>query len=227
MTVISDFKSGLGDAESLLRHFYILIAGAAGGGVAPANGQATVRRFTIEDRGMTATGFTTGISGLRGKTKARPVVGIRLHPALPQGQPAADEFDAYYIPMVQTADVGNNSSHYTLPTTGTPTLMITSQLSGCSFGVGSDANGATLVTHIQPNQAIGAGLGQAGFGQRTADLANVVNTSFPQQKGVFAMGAQYQTRAAVIGQMKNNTWKFYLQAISGGQTRNLANTSKI
>jgi hypothetical protein len=225
MPVVTDFINELHDPEALLRHFYILIAGA-GVGPAPPNGQAAVQRFRVDDRGMMAAGFTTGLSGLRGVTKQRPIVGVTLQ-GVPVGGPGVDEFDAYYIPMVQTTDVAANTSHYTLPTAGQPTIMITSQLSGCSFGVGSDAHGATLVTHIQPNQAVGQGLGKAGFDQRTADLANVINNSFHHRKGVFKLGDQYQARAAVIGQLKNGKWKFYLQATSGGQARTLTNTSKI
>lgn len=126
MPVVADFMNELNDPDNLLRHFYILIGGGAG--AAPPNGQAAVRRFTVDDRNMNATGFTTGISGLRGVTKQRPVVGVTLQPGLPAGAPAANEFDAYYIPMVQTADVANNSSHYTLPTTGQPTLIVRRQM---------------------------------------------------------------------------------------------------
>jgi hypothetical protein len=130
----------------LLRHFHVTVRGS--GGAAPQNGQAAVRRFTVTDQDVTAPGFTTGFSGWRGKTKNRPVV--------------------------QVADVGNNSSHYTLPTNGIPDIVITSQLTACSFGIGSDAMGATLVTHLQPNQNLGRDLGQAGLDLRVQNLANTV-----------------------------------------------------
>src|SRR5262249_16967283 len=57
-------------------------------------------------------------------------------------------------PMVQTSDVAGGASHYTLPTAGGPDIMLTSKLSGCRFGVGSDAVGSCLVSYVQPDHAI-------------------------------------------------------------------------
>jgi hypothetical protein len=62
---------------------------------------------------------------------------------------AADEFRAWYIPMQQVGTMQANR----LPdsTTSPLTLMVTSQLTACVFGVGRDASG-TIVAHIQPDQ---------------------------------------------------------------------------
>jgi hypothetical protein len=61
----------------------------------------------------------------------------------------AGEFRAWYIPMQQLAGMTANR----LPNAATSplTLMVTSQLTACIFGVGRDANG-TIVAHIQPDQ---------------------------------------------------------------------------
>jgi hypothetical protein len=62
----------------------------------------------------------------------------------------ADEFRAWYIPMQQVGTMQANR----LPdaTTSPLTLMVTSQLTACIFGVGRDAGG-TIVAHIQPDQS--------------------------------------------------------------------------
>jgi hypothetical protein len=218
MTVVSDFMKELYNPETLLRHFHVIVAGGSGG--APQNGPAAVRRFTVSDGLITASGFTTGLSGKLGRTKNRPVVKIRIVGGVPFGAPTADQFNAYYIPMVQTADVGNNASHYTLPTNGIPDIAITSQLTACTFGIGSDAMGATLVTHVQPNQNLGQNTGQAGFDLRVNNLATTVDNSFPNMKGKFVFQEDYNHSATVIGKLTNGNWKFYMQANkSGGHGR--------
>lgn len=215
MPVVADFLNELHSPETLLRHFHVTVRG--GNGAAPPNGQAAVRRFTVTDQGVTAPGFTTGFSGWRGKTKNRPVVQVVLEPGIPAGAPNADQFNAYYIPMVQVADVGNNSSHYTLPTNGIPDIVITSQLTACSFGIGSDAMGATLVTHIQPDQNLGRDQGQAGLDLRVQNLATTVDNSFAVMRGKFAWQTDYERMGTVIGKLTNGNWQFYLQANHAGR----------
>ena len=61
----------------------------------------------------------------------------------------AGEFRAWYIPMQQLSGMTANR----LPDAANSplTLMVTSQLTACIFGVGRDAGG-TIVAHIQPDQ---------------------------------------------------------------------------
>lgn len=123
-----------------------------------------------------------------------------------KANPGADEFNAYYVPMVQTSDVTANRSHYTLPTAGGPSVMITSKLSGCTFGVGSDATGAKLVSHVQPNLDLPKG------NQRKQNLATSVGSGFNAVEGAFRSGEEYAETGAVIGCRTGVAWKFYLQA---------------
>jgi lipoprotein-anchoring transpeptidase ErfK/SrfK len=62
---------------------------------------------------------------------------------------AQDEFRAWYIPMQQLA--GMSANRLPDPASSTITLMVTSQVTACVFGVGRDASG-TIVAHIQPDQ---------------------------------------------------------------------------
>lgn len=109
--------------------------------------------------------------------------------------------------MVSTSGVGLNASHYTLPTVlgpNEPDIMMTSQLSGCTFGVGSTALGATLVTHIQPDQSLAQH-------QRRPGLDNTINNSFQGNFDTFGR-PDYAHYGAVMGKLSGGGWKFYLQA---------------
>lgn len=195
------------EPEKLMRRCYLQIAGG-GGQNPPANGQANVATFRVDVTDKTATGFTTGMSGLVGRKKDRPFVRITKLSGAAKNTAAlsADEFNAYYVPMVQTSDVGAGTSHYTLPTAGMPTIMITSKLSGCTFGIGSTGTGATLVSHVQPDLSLAKGP------TRDANLSTAVGTNFAATPSVFSKGNAYAETAAVIGVRTGTTWNFYMQA---------------
>lgn len=124
-----------------------------------------------------------------------------------KAMPAADEFNAYYVPMVQTSDVATGNSHYVLPSNAQALdMMITSQLSGCTFGVGSAGNGAQMVSHVQPNNSI------TNTGQKATDLSQAVLGGFGQPAGTAAKGSSYEQYGAVIGRRTGAKWNFYIQA---------------
>jgi hypothetical protein len=199
--------------ERLMRQCYLHIAGGATKTLAsphlpppPANGQAVIATFkvAIVDH-KTVRGFTTGVSGFFGRRKDRPFVRVTKVSGPAKATPAADELNAYYIPMVQTSDVGANASHYSLPTAGVPDIALTSKLSGCRFGVGSDAGGTLLVSHVQPDSAIPRGFEQL-------DAYNHVVSGFNSVTGTFGLEQDYDMYAAVIGKRTGTAWKFYCQA---------------
>ncbi len=201
----AEFIQQLNDPEALMRHCLLMISGGMGN--APANGQAAPATFKVSfAEGKDVKGFTTGLSGLTGRTKKRHYVRITKQPGAAKPTPGQDEFNAFYVPMVQTSDVASGHSHYTLPTSGGPDLMVTSKLSGCTFGVGSDASGAKMVTHIQPNLSTGAGPA------RVSELSGAVGQGFQSQTGSFARRAEYADTATVIGYRKKAVWSFYMQA---------------
>jgi hypothetical protein len=210
---VAEVKALFATPEKLLRKCYLHIGGGATRSASlpdlpppPANGQAEVVTFSIVVSDFqTATGFTTGFAGRDGETKTRPFVKITKLSGPAKAQPGADEMNAYYVPMVQTSDIRDGTSHYTLPTRGEPSIMITSKLSGCRFAVGSSADGALLVTHGQPNAA-------HGNDTRQATLQAYVESRFAGRVRSFALGETYTALAAVIGVRDGKRWRFYQQA---------------
>jgi hypothetical protein len=214
---VAGVKALFVDPPKLLRRCYLQIAGQATKSSSrpnlpppPANGQAVIATFTIAlDDDKRVTGFTTGFSGCLGRTKDRPFVKITKLPGPANAQPGNDEINAYYIPMVQVSDIADQTSHYTLPTVGGPDIMFTSKLSGCRFAVGSDAQGAVLVSHVQPDLTIAQG-------QRQTNLANAVTNSFLAAPQTFGLNATYTQMASVIGVRTGQNWRFYQQASQAG-----------
>lgn len=218
---VAEVKALFTDPEKLLRRCYLHIAGGATRTATlpllplpPANGQAQVATFAISIAdNKNVTGFTTGWAGFHGETKARAFVRLTKQPGAAKAMLADDEFNAYYVPMVQTVDVTGGTSHYTLPTRGEPTIMITSKLSGCRFGVGSNAEGALLVSHVQPN----ANLQPAS---RQSNLEAHVASGFSGRVRAFAIGDTYADMATVVGRRAGKRWHFYQQASRQGANPN-------
>ncbi len=187
------------DPGTFLRKNIVTIA--SGGSKAKAG----VNVFLMSDNTHHDKGFTTGLSGKLGKTKDRQawrVTWVRLgsDPVNP------GEFAAHYVPMVQTSQ----PSHVIMPgaSVSPVDLMVTSQLTGCAFGVGSKSDGTVLVTHIQPNQGI------KDAGDRADDLNEAMNTSLAKLNVKFVHGRDddgYSGSSTVVGKRVNNEWVFYLQ----------------
>ena len=209
------------DPERLLRRCYLHVTGGATRSAQqpdapppPGNGQAIVATFKVKvSPDQTAHGMTRG-----GKAKERPMVDIIKRPGAANIADATTEFDAYYIPMVQTADVTGGTSHYTLPDHGGPDIMVTSKLTGCVFGIGAHASGAVLVSHVQPNSQVAKGQGMPGVEKRQQDATAHMWMGFDGHRmtNQFQFGYEYTDSAAVIGKRTGGQWAFYLQQASGG-----------
>ena len=62
-------------------------------------------------------------------------------------------FDVHYVSMREFKNGAwedANATHYLLPANAGADMMVTSKLNGCTFGIGSDAQGARLVSHLRP-----------------------------------------------------------------------------
>lgn len=113
------------------------------------------------------------------------------------------EFRAYYVAMRQMAE-GLDTTHFTLPQDG-PDLMLTSQLSGCTFGHGSQARGgACIVSHLQPTAAGAAADNPAMRVQSLGGLG-------ADGGRVFQRYVDYTDRATVVGHRTAGIWHFYTQ----------------
>lgn len=190
---------------TFLRHYKLIIAGGG------SNSNSGVATFLFDDKNSTVKGFTTGLSGKVGKTKDRPYIKFSRTSGVANPNPdiAAGKFNAHYVAMKQIGDAPQ-TTHYTLPGTG-PDLMLTSQLSGCTFGVGSAADGSQLVSHIQPNaDATPADLHHAVVGAMTGGTDKLLERQSDASYG------DTSNRATVVGVRNGGTWNFYTQIYKTG-----------
>ena len=208
------------DPLKFFRRYKLTIAGGARGG---ASGVAT---FRFEDKGWTVRGFTTGFSGIRGKVKDRPELKFSKQAAL-DPNPDIDDgyFNAHYVAMIQDTANAVAGSHYALPTAGptsdaNPDLMLTSQLSNCTFGIGSANAGVQLVSHMEPN--LGGGLTRPHLhASVTGGMDHGTDAVFERENQGGATGQGYgnmANRATVVAVRVGVKWKYYAQSyISGGK----------
>jgi len=122
--------------------------------------------------------------------------------------PKSKAFEAHYISMREyNADTrsweDSSATHYTLPGGDGPAIMVTSKLNGCTFGIGSKADGSRLVSHLRPpsgdNQSARLLLDKgtrAGFAGGNIDVS--------------VMSSQSQN-GTVIGKRAGSNWTFYAQ----------------
>lgn len=193
LTVAQAVQAFTANPGSFLRNNYV--------GIGSSNkAQAGVCTFNIMDN-ATAYGFTNKWTKNKKKRQFWKIY-WRSNGA---NALAADEFEAHYIPMLQT----NNAQYYALPSSALSNcgLMITSQLTGCSFGLGSDANGTRLVTHIQPDKTVLAA-------NRDTDLQQAVNGVFANLILDYTHARQpggYDGSSTVVGHRVNDVWSFFMQ----------------
>ncbi len=109
-------------------------------------------------------------------------------------------FQAHSIHM----DVGTgNMGFYRLGAAG-PTVMITGQLSGCSFVMSPVAAGVVDVAHVQPQ-------GQTGQALQATLAAAVPNAEI---YGAAGTGGNYDSadrRASIVGVRFGGAWRIYAQ----------------
>jgi len=195
------------DPARFLRHYLVLIAGGTPG-IVPQQ-QAT---FSMKVGDRLFRGFQTGLSGTVGLMKQRPQLRITK---VPDGTTAgADEvvFQAWYIPMTEmNAGGGGLAHHVTLSGNGGPDIALTSQMSGCTLGIGSAlGDGSRFVAHIRPPS------GPPNI-QTYADMRNDASLGTmdgfferPSRPGTQSYGNPHN-RATIIGVRHAGQWHFYAQ----------------
>jgi len=132
--------------------------------------------------------------------------GLRIS-KLKSKEDGPDVFEAWYIPMQQLQKTANGCTFTArkLPTTPqeSPGIMLTSQLTGCMFAVGSDGS-STTVAHIQPNQGADTNLihafGPPGKGEADNRRGAQATSDLRQSDMRMAVRAQgMKTAVAVAG----------------------------
>jgi hypothetical protein len=195
------------DPESFLRHHLVMIAGG-GSGVVPQK-QAT---FTMKVGDNLFQGFQTGISGKVGLTKQRNQLRIMKVPDGTIAEAGAAVFRAWYIPMTEMSGSGGGLAHHvTLAGSDGPDIALTSQMSGCTFGLGSAApDGSRFVAHIKPPS--GPPNTEAYASMRNDASLGTMDAFFerPSRPGDRSYGNP-RNRATIIGVRHANQWRFYAQ----------------
>ncbi len=218
-------KDFLDNPVDFLRHYFITIAGGAAGGVSGVN------TFQFWDRVETVKGFTTGFSGKRSKQKDRPKISLTKQGVF-NNMPSIENnyFNAHYVSMWKDKFAGllarQADCTYNIPTQATvsksanPDIMLTSQLTGCTFGIGEVADNEQLLMHIQP----GAGQGLNPENCRL-HLQQTVTALLGENNvyGIFERENQDnsgykndENGATVVGVRKNDQWKFFSQVWQRG-----------
>ena len=188
---------------------YVRIAGSAAANSGPARfAISVIAHNNIKKRGVT-----------------EDCQGFQIRYVAPAGVVFATEleFPANYIAMkgmlALNSAAGPAGTCTVLPAVGGHDLAITSQLTGCTFGIGSQTvGGACLVSHIQPTpQPSQINLGQSAS-QIEKQQAMLLQTGalHTAQAGAlqktFEQGTGYDDSASVIGKRDaNGIWHFFTQ----------------
>ena len=124
-----------------------------------------------------------------------------------------EEFYTYYIAMKDLADVqaGTAVTHFTLPHAGGYDIVLTSQLSACTFGIGTQTPGSGCTcSHIQ---------GDPGTFKQRKTLRAATMGQMPQGATVYQKNTKwydgnphrYKSKAMVMGRREAGSWKFWGQ----------------
>ena len=127
-------------------------------------------------------------------------------------------FQGYFVAMKQqSSKIGSvpAGTLCALPANGNHDLCITAQLSGCTFGIGSQSNGGScLVTHIQPKD-LGDNITESKVMLNIGDMAYQSSQLLSNgTKRLIEKYDDYAGHANVIGKRNNGgRWKFYMQNV--------------
>lgn len=202
-----------------LRQYHLLIAG-----VGTPNPEGGVIEFAFRDRNDPYMGFTK----VPGQTKQRP--SIKIAPITGGNMAGGFAVDntrriwAHYIPMRLAAN--DLAYAYRLPWPGNnqgtnenPNLMLTSEISGCTFAIGPLGGNTRPVIHIQPDTSLAQ---SAAHQQNTVD--RIIGTG-DHRYLLFSRnthGNDYATnRMSVVGVRRDGNWAFYAQFYEGDPNKRL------
>ena len=182
--------------KSFLKKNALIIAGANGRALGPTIFQLLNHGTTLQQRNHNSPRpkYTVRVSA--GNNGGNPGMGVVI---------AADEFIAYYIPMKQLGDAA--AAVFGQPNPAVTPLVLTSQLTGCTFGF-SSVGGNFMAGHIQPSHQFSQNVNRAAMAVMAGNALGA-NTRLVQKGAGFA----YTHVATVVAIHRHNTWKVYMQRI--------------
>ena len=119
--------------------------------------------------------------------------------------PQSAPIDVHYVSMRERGVDGwedAEMTHYALPSTGA-SVMVTSKINGCTFGIGSNAQGSRLVSHLKPP-------GSGGAKERLL-LESGTRAGFAGGKLDVSVMSSGEQNGTVIGIRTGSNWTFYAQ----------------
>lgn len=158
---------------------------------------------------MSNSGSTVKKAGRKGAMNPRPTWSVNISNNN-RGNPgqgivlANDEFIAYCIPMKQQTDNVANIFG-SPPSDGSVTFMLTSQLSGCTFGF-SNVGGQFVASHLQPLKGVTQAINRQ-------NMAGLIQPGLGGPGRLVEKGTDYQDYATVVGVFRHGEWKVYMQPI--------------
>ncbi len=212
----------LKDPIAALHKYVIMISGGDG------DGESGVRTFEFSDKNQSVQDLTAGTNGMgkgchriglsnKNRTEERPQI-------------RENYFNAHYVSMwtdkLPSLLRERKKCSYYIPTRSSfnknqnPDIMLTSQLSGCTFGIGKpQAAKQQQLVHIQPGNEGGLNKVNNRYHLKKAvrdllgnhDIYSIFERE--NQSGDDRYGKS-ENRANVIGVRKNNEWKFYAQVLN-------------
>jgi hypothetical protein len=179
--------------KEFLKKNFLNVAGGNGRAAGPAIFQLSLFAGTVQHRDHSPRPkYQVSISA--GNNGGNPGAGVIL---------AANEFVAYYVPMEQM----NAAGIFTQPNPAITPLVLTSQLTGCTFAF--DNTGGTLMAgHMQPTPLLSQGNNRYAM-KLTAINALGANTKLVQKGDDHA----YSNKATIVAVYRHNTWKVYMQRL--------------
>ncbi len=178
--------------KEFLNKNFLNIAGGNGRPAGPTIFQLSNLGAVIPQRNHNSPRPKYRVQVSAGNNGGNPGVGVVL---------AAHEFVAYYVPMEQLGAGGV----FTQPNPAVTPLMLTSQLTGCTFAF--DNTGGTLMAgHIQPSPQLDNKTNRMAMGVMATHALGGTAT-------IVQKGKAYTHAATVVAIYRHNTWKVYMQRV--------------
>lgn len=184
--------------KSFLRQNCVIIAGGT-----TRNPGMTIFRMIPGNTDVRSRG-----SILKSRMKSRPFWSVNIsnnNGGNPAGATLADdEFAGYYIPMKQMTDHADNVFGQA-PNDGSADILLTSQLTGCTFGFAS-LNGHFFAGHIQPEGGVARDVTER-------NMRNKLQSGFSGGGRTIEKGRDYKDIATIVGVFSGGKWEIYMQRI--------------